>query len=36
MGLLGVELTPFAGANNQFGISYYSGLVETLSKSFAN
>jgi hypothetical protein len=36
MGLPGVELAPFAGADDPLDISYYSGPVEALSKSFAN
>jgi hypothetical protein len=36
MGLSGVELTPFAGANNLLDVGYSGGLVEALSESFAN
>jgi hypothetical protein len=36
MGLLGIELTPFTGADNLLSIGYCGGLVEPLSKSFAN
>jgi hypothetical protein len=36
MGLPGVELTAFAGANNLLGVSYCGGPIEALSKSFAN
>jgi hypothetical protein len=36
MGLPGVELTPFASANNLLGVGYYGGPVEALSKGFAN
>jgi hypothetical protein len=36
MGLLGIELTPFTGANNLLSIGYCGGPVEPLSKSFAN
>jgi hypothetical protein len=36
MGLPGVELTLFAGANNLFGIGYCGGPVEDLLESFAN
>jgi hypothetical protein len=36
MGLPGVELTRFAGANDLLSIGYCSGPVETLSESFAN
>jgi hypothetical protein len=36
MGLPGVELTPFAGANNLLSIGYYGGLVEALLESFAD
>jgi hypothetical protein len=36
MGLSGIELTPFVGANDLLGIGYYGGPVEALSKSFAD
>jgi hypothetical protein len=36
MGLSGVELTPFIGANNLLGVGYYSGLVEAMLESFTN
>jgi hypothetical protein len=36
MGLPGIELTPFAGANDLLGISYCGGPVEALLEGFAD
>jgi hypothetical protein len=36
MGLPGVELAPFAGADDSLGVGYCGGLVEALSESFAD
>jgi hypothetical protein len=36
MGLLGVELAPFAGADDLPGVSYCGGPVEALSESLAD
>jgi hypothetical protein len=36
MGLLGVELAPFVGADDPLNVSYRGGPVEALSKSFAD
>jgi hypothetical protein len=35
MGLPGIELTPFAGANDLLDIGYCGGPVEALLESFA-
>jgi hypothetical protein len=36
MGLPGVELAPFVGADNPLDVSYHGGPVEALSESFAD
>jgi hypothetical protein len=36
MGLLSVELAPFAGADDPLDIGYYGGPIETLSKNFSD
>jgi hypothetical protein len=36
MGLPSIVLTPFVGANNSLGVSYYGGLVEALLESFTD
>jgi hypothetical protein len=36
MGLLGVELAPFAGADDPLDVSYYGGPIEALLESFTD